>query len=249
MKTDIDIKNQLNALAEIQAQQTLLQMNRAKMLESIQVPADILDLQKEASKRKQRLSDLHLDLTNALEEELTQRLAQVVVPAEVLEILNKIDAQRDTIRAEISQRKAESYEATQQHIQDVDADLASKTEDVFRQIQQKKFDILAEFLGQEDAASKNADDLIARIKSDVEELGASIKGDFLMGVYTKGRTTWSTDVLDDVYFRLNDVLTMVQSFVAMQEELSGIRGALNAAILAMSKARKVGKPSVSIRRI
>ena len=57
-------------------------------------------------------------------------------------------------------------------------------------------EIDVEFDDKEKFINKSIATLESEIKSDVLALGESVKGDYLMAVYTKGRVSWDTKLLD-----------------------------------------------------
>ena len=82
-------------------------------------------------------------------------------------------------------------------------------------------EIDAEFDPQNDSIEVAIDALTTNIKAEVIATGASVKGAHLQAVYTKGRVSWDTKMLDG--------LAIV--FPKLEE------------------ARKIGDPSVSIRKV
>lgn len=82
-------------------------------------------------------------------------------------------------------------------------------------------DIDDEFEGKAASVDQNIETLTAEIKNDVLNAGETIKGAHLMAVLSKGRTTWDTKALDGI--------------LVVHPELAPLR--------------KIGDPSVSIRRI
>jgi hypothetical protein len=89
------------------------------------------------------------------------------------------------------------------------------------EIRAKISDIEAEFSGKGEIAKTKADELEKEIKEEVIELGVTVKGDFLMAVWNKGRTTWNTEALD--------------GYAAGHPEIE--------------QFRKTGKPSIAIKDI
>jgi len=81
-------------------------------------------------------------------------------------------------------------------------------------------DIDAEFKLQSLAVDENIDALTAEIKADVLANGATVKGAHLSAVYSKGRVSWDTKMLDGM--------------IALVPQLA--------------TARKEGDPSISIRK-
>ena len=79
----------------------------------------------------------------------------------------------------------------------------------------------AEFSQKEEAAQENINILKNRAKELVLAHGKTVKGDFLQAVWSKGRTSWDKDLLNALA-RKNPMI---------------------------KDAKKVGKPSVSFRRV
>ena len=89
------------------------------------------------------------------------------------------------------------------------------------EIRQKLADIDAEFAGKSEFVDAEIARLTDSVKTEVLLNGATVKGNFLMAVYTKGRETWDGKGL--------------AGFMVAHPE--------------MEKFRKVGEPSISIRKI
>ena len=89
------------------------------------------------------------------------------------------------------------------------------------EIRQKLADIDAEFAGKSEFVDAEIARLTDSVKTEVLLNGATVKGNFLMAVYTKGRETWDGKGL--------------AGFMVAHPEIE--------------KFRKVGEPSISIRKI
>lgn len=89
------------------------------------------------------------------------------------------------------------------------------------EIQQQLADIAAEETTALDALKDGIDGLTEEIKNEVLSAGATVKGDYMMAVYNKGRVSWDTKGLD--------------GFAIAHPEMAAFR--------------KVGEPSITIRRI
>lgn len=89
------------------------------------------------------------------------------------------------------------------------------------EIKAKIADIEAEFAGKTEAVSDKITLLEGEVKELVKTEGASVKGQFLHAVFTKGRVTWDSKALDG-YAKAHPELT---------------------------EYRKEGEPSVSLRKI
>ena len=88
------------------------------------------------------------------------------------------------------------------------------------EIRAKLAEIDAETAPMFEAVNANAAELEATVKATVLEHGATVKGAHLQAVYVKGRVSWDTDKLDG----------------------------MAALIPQLNEARKVGQPSVAIRK-
>lgn len=89
------------------------------------------------------------------------------------------------------------------------------------EIKQKISDIEAEFSEKNAAVQEKLSALESEIKGDVVSGGETVKGDYLMAVFTKGRVSWDTKSLD--------------GYAAAHPEIA--------------QFKKTGDPSVSIRII
>lgn len=65
-----------------------------------------------------------------------------------------------------------------------------------QEIKDKLFDIDAEFKEKATTVTEKAEALEAEVKAAVIAHGSSIKGTFLVAVWTKGRVTWDAKLLD-----------------------------------------------------
>jgi hypothetical protein len=89
------------------------------------------------------------------------------------------------------------------------------------EIRVKMAEIEAEFSPRIEIVRERAETLEAEIKSAVIENGATVRGDYLQAVYSKPRVTWDSGMLEGLMI----------------------------AIPQLEKARKVGLPSVSLRKV
>jgi len=72
-----------------------------------------------------------------------------------------------------------------------------------------------------DALQSGIDELTAEVKADVLNAGATVKGDYMMAVYNKGRVSWDTKGLD--------------GFAIAHPEMQAFR--------------KVGEPTITLRKV
>lgn len=90
-----------------------------------------------------------------------------------------------------------------------------------KEVKDKIDEINAEFLDPEFAIQEKIVELEEQVKDEVTELGESVKSDHLHAVFTAGRITWDSKVLEGM-------MSLVPQ---------------------IKQAQRVGKPSVSIRKI
>lgn len=88
------------------------------------------------------------------------------------------------------------------------------------EIKQKIADINTEFADKYPALQENIDALTSQVKEQVVELGETVNGEYLQAVFVKGRTSWDNSKLDGMM----------------------------ALIPQLAEARKVGNPSVTLRK-
>jgi len=89
------------------------------------------------------------------------------------------------------------------------------------EIQTQLDDIAAEERTSMDALQSGIDELTAEVKADVLNAGATVKGDYMMAVYNKGRVSWDTKGLD--------------GFAIAHPEMQAFR--------------KVGEPTITLRKV
>jgi hypothetical protein len=243
------IKQILDQLADTESQIDVLHLQKRDLLDQVKIPEEIQAIQDKIGQRKREYGQGFERLVASLDEEKAEQLAQIVIPAEIQKVFEQVQQQRKEVENKIEERKQSAYQSLLNLQKSVDEEMGEQVKQVFAEVAQRKSEIEAEFGEQEERAKDNAESLIAKAKNATEEYGETVRGAYRMAVYTKGRTTWTTDILDDIYFRLNELIKQVQSFVMIQDELSGVSGSLKRITSDMSKARKVGKPSVSIRKI
>jgi phage host-nuclease inhibitor protein Gam len=89
------------------------------------------------------------------------------------------------------------------------------------EIKAKLAEIDAEFAPQSEAVDTNIDALTTEIKADVIQAGTSVKGTHCHAIYTKGRVSWDSKMLEGMAILIPQI----------------------------NDAKKTGEPSVSIRKI
>jgi hypothetical protein len=89
------------------------------------------------------------------------------------------------------------------------------------EIRKQVADIEAEYAGKAEVANQKASWLEDEIREEVGKVGSTVKGNFFMAVYAKGRVSWDPKSLDGYAVGHPEILSF----------------------------RKEGQPSVSIRRV
>ena len=89
------------------------------------------------------------------------------------------------------------------------------------EIKAKIAEVEAEYSGKSETVTEKITALESEVKELVKENGASVKGQFIHAVFTKGRVTWDSKQLDGLMI----------------------------AVPQLAQARKEGEPSVSLRKI
>lgn len=219
-----ELKAKLDLLADMQAQIDLLEMQKRDLLNAVEIPAEVLAAQDEANKARQKADADALAIQNeirATTELLISEIVEPELPAEYIEAMTAARAQRDDIQNQATARLDTLAKKQAELKAKIDADLQARVGDIFAQVERRKMEIDAEFSGKAEAARENMDKLTSEIKDEVAKIGHNVKGNYWHAVYVKGRVTWNTDMLDGMI----------------------------AVIPQLAKARKEGKPSVTLRRI
>lgn len=214
----------LDRLAEYQAQADLLEMDKRRLLDEVKIPAEVLAAQDEANKKRQEADSLSFQLQCAINKECREAISAVAdpeMPAEFVAALAAARAKREGIEHEFDRQANVVRDNAAALKLKIDADLNTKVEDVYDQVSRRKSDIVAEFDYKAASVLDNIAKLTADIKAAVKAEGKTVKGQFYQAVYVKGRVTWITDMLDG----------MIIVFPALE------------------KARKVGEPSVTLRKV
>jgi hypothetical protein len=243
------IQEQLDQLADYQAQIDVLNMDKQALLDAVKIPAEVQSVQDESIKRKRAIDAEYQSKQTELMHQKQSLLATVVVPPEIKAAFEAIENQRAEIEREFNRKNAEAWGEAVRKKELIDRELTDSVAEVYAQVETRKVEINAEFSGKVEAANANIAKLTAQVKAEVVKAGQTVKGAFLQAVYTKGRVTWTTDTLDGVYFTLNKIMEMLEAAVSEQREIPNVYGELRDIAKSLAKARKVGDPSVAIRKI
>jgi outer membrane murein-binding lipoprotein Lpp len=241
----MNISQKLDQLHEYQEQIIYLELQKQELLDQVKVPAEVLAAQDEANKARQAIDSEFYKHEKARDEVKKIMLSEVKdpeMPPEFIAALAEARQKREEIEAQFSQDRTLYQQGAAAAKAKIDAGLQFKIQDVYNQVALRKQEINAEFSEKASGAEENITLLTAEIKQEVKAHGESVKGHYLHAIYIKGRVTWSTDALEGVYFTLHKVMNMVASMPEIQDVVSGI-------IQALTKARKEGEPSITIRKI
>jgi len=248
----MNISQMLDRLSEFQSQVTYLEQKKRELLDEVKIPVEVLSAQDDANKQRQKLDSEMWSKQKSYDQMKAEELAAVVdpeMPPEFVAALAAARAKRAEIEARYNQLRANDAQVNLEEKIKIDADLQAQVQTVYAQVAARKNEITAEFSDKTEAANKNINDLTNQIKDAVKKFGDSVKGAYLQAVFAKGRTTWSTDVLDGVYFMLLEVADLFDKSDLVPDLITTAKAKIKVALQSLTKARKVGDPSVSIRKI
>jgi hypothetical protein len=231
----------LNALADYQAQRDLLDLQKRELLDAVKVPAEVIAAQEEANQRKRRIDADYNKIQEVATAKKMQELETIVIPPEVRELVEAIGRQRQEIERATAIALREAWSKAGDEKEEIDRQLGNSIAGIYNEINARKAEIEAEFGDKAAAVDENIAKLTAEIKAAVIAEGETVKADHYQAVYTPGKTTWKTDTLDKVYFALN---TLAKALADLPWHSS-----VKLIIDDMTKARKVGDPYVTLRKI
>ena len=209
----------LDMLSEYQAQQAAIEMQKRELLDQVKIPAEVLNAQDEANKRRQAIDSAMWNRQKLTDQIRNESLAQVVDPEMPPEFVAALEEARRK-RAEImsaadAQNVANRLEANEAKVK-IDTDLQAQVKEVYAQVETRKREIAAEFADKEQAVENNIAALTDRVKESAKADKKTVKGQYLMAVYVNGRVTWNTDMLDG----------MIVVFPALEKARNRIYGGL-----------------------
>jgi phage host-nuclease inhibitor protein Gam len=254
------IEQKLDRLAEFEAQKTIIEMDKKRLMDEIKVPDEILQLQNESNRQTQAFESSMHNRTDTKRKEVYAKLEAIQVPAEVRAIFDEIARQRAEVEKELEQAAEESKRMAMDYRSKLFAETQAKTERVYKDLATRKAEIEAEFAGRTDALSANIealrneikddviDDASIKLSKDLEADDLSVKGKFYHAVYSRGRITWEKKI-DRLPRKFADVIAEIDSFVVMADELSTLRKMVSDIASIFMSARKEGDPSVAIKKI
>jgi hypothetical protein len=219
-----ELAQKLDQYGEFNAQKDLLALKRQELIDAVKIPAEVVAAQDEANKRRQKVDSEYYALRKQMQDEAIAQRAAVELPAlppEYVAAYEAAQAKRAAIQEEFDRWEAAEQRAVQERKAKIDAQLTGAVREVYTQVEQRKQEINAEFAGEAQAVDKNIAALEAEIRKAGPQVGHTVKGSTWQSVYTKGRVTWNTDMLDGMII----------------------------AIPQLAKARKEGAPSIQLRKV
>ncbi len=145
-----------------------------------------------------------------------------MTPEEKLDQLAEFQTRRDMLQfeqdAHVRAIQAEQQAEIAKHYT---PEIQAKIEEIERKYQAQIEDLDAEYAGKSEAVDANITRLENEIRDDVKSHGSTVKGQYLMAVYSKGRVSWDSKKLDGMMIILPQ----------------------------LAEARKESEPSVAIRKI
>lgn len=246
---DETIEQKLDRLADYESQKDLIDANKRAALDEVKVPAEVEAIVSAGTKRMSDLQAALRPTAAKLAAECDAKLAEIVIPAEIKAAYEEVERQRALVMAYRRGKEQEIDEAHQAKEKAIRAEIDAQVKETYADVARRKREIEEEFAGNIDAVKANIDKLKAEIKADTIAKGETVKGKFYQSVFVKGRTTWKTDALDSIYYRLSGLLEKIDSFVAIQEELSGIRTEVKSITKDLAAARKEGDKSTQLKTL
>lgn len=177
----------LDTLADFQAQADYLEMQKRELLDAVKIPDEVIAAQDEANKAKRLVDEEYRQMAEAIAIEKQQKLTAVAIPKEIEEIYRRISAERLEIEKQQQRLLGDAWNIACQKKERIDNGLNDSIADVYNQVQIRKSEIAAEFDGKAVSVKDNIAKLTAEIKDTVKQIGKTIKGQFLMAKYVKGR--------------------------------------------------------------
>jgi hypothetical protein len=192
----VNIVAMLNQLAEFHSQKDSIDAQKRELLDDVKVPSEVNLILSRAKNDALEL-DYELDgLTAQVRLEINNRLATVVIPDEVKELIAKINSERNNLVQELNttiQRMISDCRSKQSAIND---NAMRNVQETLAAVDQRKREIEAEFHGKIGAVDDNIKALEAEIKAATKVEGKTVKGKYFSAIYVKGRTSWDTEGLN-----------------------------------------------------
>lgn len=200
---DETVKLKLDTLFDFQLQRDKIDKEKRALLDQIQIPEEVKAIIADGNRRINELKTPTLLPDPEFDKQIQAELDAIVIPDEIKSALAEIDRKR----ALVGEKKLAYYREIEMEMVRLRADVESqrlaiqaevdeKVRSTYDAIAQRKLDIEDEFAGKGKAADDNIKKLTQEILDAVKELGHTVKGQYKMAVYVRGRITWNTDDLE-----------------------------------------------------
>jgi len=192
----MDTKEKLDRLAEFQTQRDLIDMDKRQLLDEVQIPAEVEAIVNNGMDKLNKIGDEFLPAKKLFDDQCDAEYSAIEIPEDIRIALAEIDKKRQDIM-----NKKREYDMNVGQLIDekriaLQAEVETKTIDVYAAIARRKDEIEAEFAGKAEAVDENIKKLTEDIKADVKSLHYTVNGKYLQAVYNKGKKSWISQRLD-----------------------------------------------------
>ncbi len=192
----MDTKEKLDQLSEFQAQHDLIDIDKRKLLDEVKIPAEVEEIVRNGMKQMSEVEDSFAPTLLGIKDEAETKLALIIIPEEIQIALAEIDRQRAIVKAHQGNEETKIALRIRAIKAEIQANVESKTKDVYAALAQRKAEIEAEFAGKTEAVDENIKKLTDEIKVDVRSLHYTVNGTYLQAVFNKGKKSWISQRLD-----------------------------------------------------
>lgn len=218
----MDVKEKLDLLAEFHSKRDSLELEKRELLNEIQVPVEVEKIVNDGMAKIAAIDEGIRSGAKEYDAKIDARIAEIVVPqeykdaldaldkqrAEIVSKMGEVEAQKRAIRNEQAEFHAAMFDKSAELKQTLREHIELQTRDVYKQLDQRKAEIEAEFSGKAEDVATNISKLENEIKDDLKKEAAeklekdpkakdlSVKGKYFHAVYVRGRVTWNTDKMD-----------------------------------------------------
>lgn len=218
----MDVKEKLDLLAEFHSKRDSLELEKRELLNEIQVPAEVEKIVNDGMAKIAAIDEGIRSGAKEYDAKIDAKLAAVVIPkeyqdeleeidrarAEIVSKMGEVEAQKRAIRNEQAEFHAAMFDNSAKLKQTLREQIELQTRDVYKQLDQRKAEIEAEFSGKAEDVAANILKLENEIRDDLKKEAAeklekdpkakdlSVKGKYFHAVYVRGRVTWNTDKMD-----------------------------------------------------
>jgi len=211
----------LDRLADYQAKRELIEMDKRALLDDVKVPAEVEAIVRAGMNQVASVERGYYAKFDEINREVAAQLEKITIPEEIKIALAAIDRERALVQAyKVAKEDRYRKEIAAKKLE-LQEMYQAQTRDIYAALENRKRDIESEFAEKRGAVDENIAKLEADIKEAAKLEGKTVNGKFYQAVYVKGRVSWNTDML-------NGMIALVPQ---------------------LEKARKVGEPSITLRRI